>query len=201
MIADWLRRAVEPIPSLMKPPPIPEFLADAELQHIPHKFLRDVLVRYGEQFWELASRGVAPMFLGPPSVYKSYSAAVLCKAVHGRLHVPVEWCNAPVTLNQFERRRFDQATDAQIERWKKAPFLVVDDFAMVRKDSWAMGALTEIAMARFDLSRPTCWTGNVEASDPVSDAAAVTNALKDIVGAQITRRMFERSEGFRVYVR
>lgn len=180
--------------------PIPEHLHDCELERIPHKALRDAVLRYGSNFWTLASRGIGPLFLGDPAQWKSYAAASIARALHERACVRVGWCDVPIALNQLERKRFDPATDETIESWKQVPWLVLDDFAMVRIDSWQYSVLAEIALYRFDAGRPTCWTGNVDVSQG-SGPEAVEAGLKQAVGAQLTRRILERSEGYRVYVR
>jgi len=179
--------------------PIPDHFATVTIEQIPKRALRECILRYGKSFWQSASAGLAPMLLGPPSVYKSYGAAALAKALHERACVRVDWCNVPVTLNQLERKRFERATDDQIERWKQVPFLVIDDFGMIKMGTWQYNALAEIAMYRFDTGRPTCWTGNIEISgSPTLDA--ITASLQQGVGTQLTRRMMERSEGYRLYV-
>ena len=139
------------------------------------------------------------MFLGSPAVYKSYAAAVLTKQIHQRACVHTGWCNVPVQLNQLERKRFDKTTDALIDQWKDVPFLVMDDFGLIRMDSWQYGVLTEIAMSRFDAAKPTCWTGNIEI-DGKPTLQAIEERLKACVGSQLTRRLLERSEHYRVYV-
>jgi DNA replication protein DnaC len=198
-IAPWLLKSVEAHPALMGKPPIPEQFSDAVVDVIPHKTLRECVLRYGKHFWEDASRGFAPLFLGAPGVYKSFAAAALSRVLHLRACVPVAWCDVPVGLNALERRRFDRATDEQIDRWKHAPWLVMDDFAMAKRDTWQHGVLTEVALARFDLGRPTCWTGNIEVEVPTPQA--VEDALKASAGVQLARRILERSDGYRVYVR
>lgn len=199
-IAPWLLQAVEWHPALMGPAPIPTQFSNVRLDQVPHRSLRECARRYGEQFWVEASRGAAPVFLGAPGRYKSYTAACLAKAIHERACVHVAWCDVPITLNQLERRRFERATDEQIERWKQAPFLVLDDFAMAKLDSWQFGILVEVAMSRFDQGKPTCWTGNIELGrDATSDSVAA--ALRTALGVQLTRRVLERSDGYRVYAR
>lgn len=198
-VAPWLLRAVEAHPALMGRPPIPEHLLHARIEAIPHKTVREILVRYGREFWTAASRGLAPLFLGPPSVYKSYAAAALARALHERACIRVDWCNVPITLNQLERKRFERATDERIEAWKQVPFLVIDDFAMAKIDSWQYNAMVEIAMYRFDSGRPTCWTGNLDISGPATKET-IDHAMKVCAGVQLARRIMERSEGFRAYV-
>lgn len=179
--------------------PIPDQFQTATIDVVPDQ-LRTCVLAYGKAFWQAASKGVAPLFLGNPARYKSYSAAALAKALHERACVRVDWCDVPITLNQLERNRFDRATDERIERWKTVPFLVMDDFGMVKVDSWQHGVLAEVGMSRFDRGYPTCWTGNVAIDGQVS-SATIDEALRRHVGVQLARRIMERSEGYRVYVR
>ena len=190
----WLREAIEPSPLLVGPAPVPEQFTNATLTDIPSDPLRGLLRRYGSEFWDAAAKGVAPLLVGPPGTYKSYAAAVLCKQLHGKVGIRTEWCTVPVQLTKLERMRFTANTDDQIERWKTCPFLVCDDFAMVRLNSWQHDVLVEIAMARFESQKPTLWTGNVVL------AQGNTQALTDAVGAQLSRRLLERSVGYRLYV-
>jgi len=199
-IAPWLLRAVEWHPALMGTAPIPSQFHDAVIAKVPHKALRQCILRYGAAFWTEASLGKAPLLLGSPAMYKSYAAAALSRALHSRANIHVGWCDVPITLNQLERKRFDRATDDMIDQWKLVPFLVIDDFGMAKLDTWQFSVLAEIAMARFDAGRPTCWTGNIDVEGEPSPAK-VEEALRRGVGTQLTRRILERSEGYRVYVR
>jgi len=180
-------------------PPIPDQFATATVDVVPDQ-LRSCVLAYGKAFWQAASDGKAPLFLGNPARYKSYSAAALARALHERACIHVDWCDVPVTLNQLERNRFDRATDERIDRWKQVPFLVMDDFGMAKLESWQGGVLAEIGMFRFDRGFPTCWTGNVAIDGAVS-AQSIDEALRRHVGVQLARRIMERSEGYRVYVR
>lgn len=193
-LPQWLRDAIEPSPSLVGVAPVPGQFRDATLDGIPSEPLRVLLRKYGSEFWDAAARGVAPLFVGPPGTYKSYAAAVLCTQLHQRGGIRTEWCTVPVQLTKLERMRFTANTDDTIERWKDCPFLVCDDFAMVRLNSWQHDVLIEIAMARFEAQKPTLWTGNVVL------APGNTQALTDAVGAQLSRRLLERSTGYRLYV-
>lgn len=199
-IAPWLLESVEWHPALMGDVQVPAQFKNAELEEVPYKPLRECVLRYGSSFWSAASRGYAPLLLGAPARYKSYAAAALCRALHARARIHVAWCDVPITLNQLERRRFDRTTDETISAWKEAPFLVMDDFGMAKLDSWQYGVMAEIAMSRFDAGRPTCWTGNIELPGE-STPGLVDEALKRAAGVQLARRILERSEGYRVYLR
>jgi DNA replication protein DnaC len=193
-IAPWLLEAMLPHAGLLPPNPVPSQFEGAQLVTIPHANLRELVARYGRAFFEQASSGVAPLLLGAPGRYKSYAAALLATRIRDAALIPVGWCDCPVALSRFERNRYAAATDAQIEAWKVVPWLVLDDFGMVKEGTWQMGVLTEIAFTRFDRGLPTCWTGNVEIGpDPHA-------TLVETVGAQLARRMWESSEGYRLRV-
>lgn len=193
-LPDWLRDAIEPSASLVGEAPVPSQFKDARLSEITAKPLHSLLRKYGSEFWQAAAVGVAPLLVGPPGTYKSYAAAVLCKQLHAKVLIRTTWCTVPVQLTKLERMRFTATTDETIETWKSCPFLVCDDFAMVRINSWQHDVLIEIAMARFEAQKPTLWTGNVVL------APGNIQALTDAVGAQLCRRLLERSTGYRLYV-
>lgn len=188
---------VEAHPNLVGPLDIPSQFTNAQLDQIPHQTLRDQVRNYGKHFWELAPRGIAPVWLGPPASYKSYSAAVLCTAMHHQ-GVKTAWLTVPVKLTELERKRYSDTAEQLIAHWKQVPFLVLDDFAMVRLNSWQHDALVEIAMSRFENQRPTLWTGNVFFEQGVKPDIAVL--IQEAVGAQLMRRIVERSEGYRYFV-
>lgn len=197
MSGNWLLDAAEPHQNLVGPLALPPQFAEARLEDIPYAKLREQVREYGRQFWELAPRGIAPVWLGPPATYKSFSAAVLCKAMHAQ-GIKTAWVTVPVKLTEFERKRYDGTADQALTHWKQVPFLVFDDFAMVRLNSWQHDALVEVAMARFESQKPTLWTGNVFVEEGTTPKLSAL--LEQAVGAQLTRRMLERSEGFRYYV-
>lgn len=197
MSTNWLLDAAEPHQNLVGPLVLPPQFAEARLEEIPHPKLREQVREYGRQFWELAPHGIAPVWLGPPATYKSYSAAVLCKAMHSQ-GIKTAWATVPVKLTELERKRYDGTADQVLTHWKQVPFLVLDDFAMVRMNSWQHDALVEVAMARFESQKPTLWTGNVFVEE--GTVPKLSALLEQAVGAQLTRRMLERSEGFRYYV-
>lgn len=193
-----LLQFVEPHADLMGPSVIPSQFADATLGALPSAAIRKLLRSYGQQFWDVAGQGIAPVLLGPPATYKSYAAAVLVKQVEAA-QLKAAWCTVPVQLTELERKRYEPKTDACITAWKRVPFLVLDDFGMIRVGSWQHDILCEIAMARFEARRPTVWTGNVLVQE--GEARPNPRALiEQHLGIQLARRLFERSEGFRLYV-
>jgi DNA replication protein DnaC len=188
---------VEAHPNLVGALELPAQFTDVHLDTIPYPKLKEQVREYGRQFWDLAPRGIAPVWLGPPATYKSYSAAVLCTAMHAQ-GVKTAWLTVPVKLTELERKRYSDAAEQALAHWKRVPFLVLDDFAMVRLNSWQHDALVEIAMARFESQRPTLWTGNVFLEPGTTPKLGTL--LDQVVGVQLTRRILERSEGFRYYV-
>jgi len=165
---------------------------------LPTKALKRVVLAYGAKFWAEGALGMAPLLIGPPGAFKSVSAAVISNQIRQKALVKTGWCTIPVDINRLERSRFTDSTSAQIQEWIHVPFLVMDDFGMVRVGSWQFDVLAEIAMSRFDARRPTMWTGNV--TIPGGSLDGVQKALVSAVGAQLARRMLERSAGYRLYV-
>lgn len=196
-MSNWLLEAAEPHANLVKHDSVPAQFADVTLDGLHNPGLRSLVRTYGQRFWEVAEQGIAPLLIGPPATYKSYAAALLTKQIHQSAKVPTAWCTVPVDLTRIERKRYQPETDALIDRWKTIPFLVLDDFAMIRPNSWQFDVLLEIAMGRFEMRRPTMWTGNVLLKDDETDPWP---QIERLLGIQLLRRMTERSTGFRRYV-
>lgn len=194
----WLSKEVQPTTELVGPSPIPEQFTNATLEAVPHAGLKRVVRAYGSAFWEEASRGMAPVFLGPVGTFKSHCAALLSRQIRDLAKIRTGWCTVPIDLTRLERKRYDQATDELIEHWKSVPFLVFDDFGMVKVGGWQYDVMVEIAMHRFETCRPTLWTGNVLVG--VASPEALKQTMVEMMGAQLTRRVFERSEGYRIYI-
>lgn len=195
-MSNWLLQAAAPHANLVGRDSVPAQFTDVTLEGLRSSKLRALVRSYGQQFWEVGSQGLAPLIIGPPATYKSYAAAVLTKQIHQAAQVPTAWCTVPVDLTRIERKRYQPETDELIERWKTIPFLVLDDFAMIRPASWQFDVLLEIGMARFEARRPTLWTGNVLLTGGDTDPWP---QIEKLMGIQLLRRMTERSEGFRCY--
>lgn len=197
-VSAWLAAAVQPTQEMLGPSPIPAQFDHAKFNAIPHAGLRGVVRQYGGDFWQAAESGLAPVFLGPVGTFKSHSAALLSRQIRDVARVRTGWCTVPVDLTAMERKRFAPATDEQIQAWKDVPFMVMDDFGMVKVGSWQYDVMVEIAMHRFEQARPTLWTGNILVQKPGPDA--IRQTMTDMLGAQLTRRVLERSEGYRIYI-
>ena len=194
----WLREAAEPHPDLVGESPVPYQFNGVHLDMLPTKALKRVISTYGAKFWAEGTQGMAPLLIGPPGAFKSVSAAILSNEIRSKAWVKTGWCTIPVDLTRLERARYAERTSDQIQEWIKVPFLVMDDFAMIRLGSWQFDVMAEIAMSRFDARRPTMWTGNITL--PGGSLDGVQKALMSAVGAQLARRMLERSAGYRLYV-
>lgn len=194
----WLKQAVQPTLETLGPSPVPGQFAEATLDTIPSRRMRELVRKYGANFWDAGGGGIAPVLLGPVGTFKSYAAAVISRQVRDVARVRTGWCTVPIDLTKLERSRYTDATDRQIQEWKEVPLLVMDDFGMVRVASWQYDILVEIAMERFAAVRPTIWTGNVLVDKVSPDGLRQT--MTDMLGAQLTRRILERSEGYRLYI-
>lgn len=195
---NWLRQVAEPHIDLVGPSPVPYQFDGVTFDMLPTKGLKRVISAYGAKFWSEGAQGMAPLLIGPPGAFKSVSAAILSNQIRTKALVKTGWCTIPVDLTRLERARYAERTSEQIQEWINVPFLVIDDFAMVRLGSWQFDVMAEIAMSRFDARRPTMWTGNITL--PGGNLDGVQKALTGSVGAQLTRRMLERSSGYRLYV-
>lgn len=192
---NWLAAYVQPHVSLLPPLELPRRYAEAKLDEIPYPALVKALKKYGDAFWTAAPKGIAPFFVGAAGTYKSYSAALLASSIREVYRIPVGWCNCAAELVQLDRRQFDKASEARIDFLKSVPFLVMDDFTQVKQGSRQLDIMIEIGTERFDQLLPTLWTGNISLSKDN------TKELDDAVGACLSRRMLETSEGFRVVVK
>jgi DNA replication protein DnaC len=193
----WLQEEVTTNPAALGPSPVPAQFDGAEFGIIPHKGLKSVLSKYGKDFWTAAEAGFAPVLLGPVGTFKSFGAAITSHRIR-LAGLRTGWCTVPIDLTEMERKRYDSRTDERIRDWKRVPFLVMDDFGMVKVGSWQYDVMVEIAMERFNTRRPTLWTGNVLVNKP--SAEALRQTMTDMLGAQLTRRILERSEGYRIYI-
>lgn len=197
-VSAWLAGAVQPTAELVGPDPVPAQFSNATLAAVPHAGLRATVRKYGAEFWEAADQGLAPVFLGPVGTFKSHSAALISRQIRDVARVRTDWCTVPIDLTSLERKRYDDRTDQRIQAWKETPFLVMDDFGMIKVGGWQYDVMVEIAMHRFEARRPTLWTGNVLVAKP--SAEALRQTMVDMLGAQLTRRILERSEGYRIYI-
>jgi hypothetical protein len=138
---------------------LPERFADAHPSGIPHEALRTVVRRYFASFQEEALIGRAPSFFGRAETFKTYSAAVIARWVHGYGHLQVEWVES-TEFGHLERNRFHADTTARLQRLETVAFCVLDDITNVVPRTPAETMLTGIACARFANNRPTVFTGN-----------------------------------------
>lgn len=176
-------------------------IAGASVKHLPSRYasarfgtlkegsplLAEIVTDYLADFWNKASAGIAPAFVGTTESYKTYASAVLVKAVAGA-KLPVEWLACGVVLTGMSPWQVREAQ--QFGVWFSCPFLVLDDITTLRPGSPAIDVLQAIVLSRFDNQLPTVWTANLPAK-------GMDAALAEHFGVSTARRLLEGSDSFR----
>jgi DNA replication protein DnaC len=190
-VTTWLHAEFAPHPALLPPLELPPRFANVKFADIPSPGLRRIAQTYVKGFWEFAPEGRAPLFVGSVETYKTYTAALIAKAIHRTYQLPVVWVNCAEEFNRLERNRYSDETNARIHKLKTASFLVLDDVSQVPAGTWQMNIVVEIGAYRFDHLRPTLYTGNIDVS------STDTDVLERAFGACLSRRILSSSEGLR----
>lgn len=172
---------------------IPVRYRDVMLTDLPKHPVLESAVKYLQQFEEVRASGLAPVYVGRARQYKTTAAALIARELEARWGLGVQWVNAPDQIGAAARARFAATTQASIESWKQAEFLVVDDFYEVKPDSQAGELVKELMAGRFDRMLPTLWTGNVVLSE------------RDVIsrewGPSFARRLADSGKGFTVVLK
>lgn len=191
-----LRQYLVPEGAPLPPNPVPSRFQGAGLARVARPAFRDVLKRYGaaKTFWEVAPRGIAPCFTGPTGTHKTTALAVLAEALHLRARLPVVWCNCAEVFEQLDRRAFTDETDETLAGLKRAPFVVLDDFAMIPAGR-PREFFRAVVNARYDAELPTAYSANIVLTPQDQ------SPLVEVAGVNVARRIRETSEGFRVAVK
>lgn len=193
MSADsWLTRARAADKLFLRPLVLPERFKGATFSGIAHPGVHDLAVSYGERFLELGGQGIAPAICGTGGQYKTYAAAALTRLVHQQALVDCEFVSCASELPALERMRYNASTSARIAELCAVPWLVLDDFAVVRESSWIADFMVEIAERRYAGLRPTMYTGNI------TFTAKESGDLARRYGACFARRVLVGSEGWRL---
>ena len=170
---------------------LPPRFAEATFAQLPQIVVRDVVKDYLTQFWSVAPKGIAPVFLGPARSWKTFGAVVIARTVHANAGLGVEFVNCPRQLMKLDLHRYTELTRRTIRRWESVPFLVLDDFGVIEKGSFKADVLTALAANRFDMCRPTLWTANI---DLVEGQEFDTIAM--LYSPLLSRRLQDCSTGF-----
>jgi hypothetical protein len=192
---NWLEQARKTDPLFQAKLELPERFRSASLAGIEQADVAGVVAAYAKVFSKVAVQGIAPLFLGRARTWKSYGSAALVRHLWQRERIDVGWCCCASELPRLDRLRTDRDTTKRIEWLCRVPFLVMDDFNLVRPDSWAALILQEIGVRRFDGLRPTLYTGNAVISK--DDNSAIEKAY----GPALARRIVDGSEGFRLVIK
>ena len=171
---------------------MPQRFRAADSTELPQAGLCSIVGEYIEQFWDLAPQGIAPLLLGPARTWKTHAAAAIANKVFLAGRVPVEWVNVPDQFLTLDLNRYTDESRRMIARWKRVPFLVMDDFGVIEKGSFGATVLAAVASARFDSQRPTLWTGNVH----TPSSAQLFKTLAQVYSPLFARRLEDGSRGF-----
>lgn len=180
---------------------LPERFKNATFEGIPDGKLKQTTEQYILRFGtELAPNGIGCLFLGRAGTYKTYSSAVIAKAVVKTHKTDALFVQVPLFVSRTERRRFDKQTDQIIRDMCRVPFLVMDDFSQIIPNSFGAGLMLEIIEDRFSNLRPTLWTGNMEIPNIREGAASIVHAISSNYGPSFGRRIVETTKGYGVYI-
>lgn len=189
---NWLEEEVKP-KEVLGTNEIPRRYQEVTLDLVTHPGLVKAARKYGADFWAVAPKGLAPLFLGGAGEYKTVTAAVIAQKVR-KAGIDVCWVNCAGEFTKFDREAFDPDTKKRLQTIKTSAFLVLDDFAQVPTGSRMLNTLVEIGTHRYDNMLPTLYTGNLVIS------RGDTSKLAAHVGTCLERRMLDASEGYRVFV-
>lgn len=189
---NWLARARAADPLFLRPLALPERFKAATFTGILHREVRQLAEEYGARFLELGSRGIAPAICGRGGQWKTYAAAALTRLVWQQARVDTEFVQCASELPAMERARYNASTSTRITELCEVPWLVLDDFAVVRDGSWMLDMLVEIAERRYAGLRPTMYTGNI------AFTAEEPGDLARRFGACFARRVLVGSAGWRL---
>jgi DNA replication protein DnaC len=192
----WLRARCAPHPSVVGPSQVPRRYRALALDGVQNEKLREKVRQYGraDVFWEVAPQGIGTLFVGVAGTYKTWATAVLAEAIRTQFLLDVAWTNCAEEFEMLDRTKFSAATDARVRELKTAPVCVLDDFMQVAPGGSAFALLQGVINARYDNTMPTLFTANLPAD-------GVREAMLAAFGANVQRRVFEMTEGFRQGVR
>lgn len=186
---NWLQEARSRNPYPI-PPAIPPRYLQHKLADLPNTVVRKTAEDYLTRFWTVAPTGQGPLFLGRAETWKTTAAALVAQAV-AAAGVETTWVSVPRYQVDFERSRFDSDLTRTIKSWESVSFLVMDDFAVIGRNSYGHMLLNAIITARFDAQKPTCWTGNLDLPE-----GREWDAISELYGPLFARRLEATSTGY-----
>jgi DNA replication protein DnaC len=173
---------------------LPRRYAEAEYATIPAGPVQTAVGRYLQHFTTAAPTGIGCLFVGRARTWKTYGTAVILRRVHERLGLQCLFVQCALLASQTDRARFSDTTSQFIQQIRRAHLVVMDDFAQIPEQSPGATALMEIAESRFADQVPTLWTANIPAT-----SANLIKHISQLYGAGFARRLYDTSEGYRVY--
>jgi hypothetical protein len=155
------RRVWHPLFTALELPPRFE---DAAPLAIANESIRVAVELYIKDFWEMAERGIAPVFLGRAGQYKTFGAACIARYVRYQ-QLPVRFVECGRFFMDLDSK-FYQANGMQAyEEAATVPFLILDDFTQVKAGTRSAELLANLLSERFSATLPTLVTGNIRGRD------------------------------------
>jgi hypothetical protein len=167
---------------------LPRRYHDATVDALPASAVRTVTEAFLADPLPHLEAGRAPVYLGRARQYKTFAAAAVAAALNQQYGLSALWVNVPSVLGEVQRNRFSDGTSMIMDRIKRVPLVIMDDFAAVKSGSFEAGVLVEICATRFDALLPTIWTGNVVPDKPHVELAAQ-------YGPSLARRLADTGKG------
>jgi DNA replication protein DnaC len=172
---------------------LPYRFVDATMSKVENITCRKVGERYLEDFWTAAPQGIAPVFIGRTQAWKSYTAAVIVRAVVEIALVPAAFVDCMAQLTTLDR--FREEDQRRIRKWTQVAFLVFDEFTSQKPDSYGADVMRAVAAARFGEMRPTLWTGNLSC-----EPCEVFAKIGGMYGSTLARRIQDGGKGYSAVV-
>lgn len=180
--------------------PLPSRFANAVYGDLPTGDLRQCVLDYVTNFYDVGEKGIGCLFVGRARLWKTYAACVIGRTLNAKLRLDGAFVQCAVEVARMERQRFAPETEERINRLSSMSFVIMDDFAQVPERGFGAQVLVSIAESRFAANRPTIWTGNIGGVGSSSGDRDIVQALANLYGAGFARRVWDGTEGYRVRV-
>lgn len=178
---------------LREPLELPERFRGAKPSEIRNDRVQSGVRRYCRDFDTLAVQGLAPAFFGRSASWKTYGACCIARWAYHRAGVEVDFVDCAATFSALELRRYDPHTAARLERLRTVPLLILDDFLLVRENTWSAEQLIALVSFRFADLLPTIYTGNLRVGDD-EEGKRGWRLLHDRYAPSLARRILHGSK-------
>lgn len=151
--------------SFLPPLELPDRFVQAAPKGINNAAIQAAVVRYLDEFWDAAERGIAPVFLGRAGQYKTFGAAVIARWVQFQ-RLPVKFVKCGQFFMDLDAGFYGAAGLKPYKEAAEVPFLVLDDFTQVKTGTRGAELMANLLDHRFSAMLPTVLTGNVRGNNP-----------------------------------